>query len=446
MSIRPTAASQSNLKLPTPHFAITADDDLEQINKATSEQEEDDSASSSADSTPRDLQNRVEVQVTPPRSAVQIRSRFFADSTDGEDSERADSSLTVSTDNTPKNNRFITPHVSPVNFGPKTTPDTPQAVTDLIGLMDNNHPGDNLTRQDRATFTAAIRRAQQWKSPNDAKNVVRQSLGTAIEKTGSATAIPTAATHAGRRLVFSSMALDELKSEWSLEAAQVFKVNILDAKHLQEIQKQGGFHICGRGHPLDAFVRARRTNPVTGVWCGQVFDPENPRIIKKKFSSFIPRMMTLEHYENLIGQAIRDDSCKIAQQDNRRLYRIQDIDNSFVIECYLQEGGTIIRSAIPVFHYQVYNPADTSFTVHYSYKHSLEEGNSELLYDFEVIYGQLFELLKECPDALVYDMDDKIVVDLGKLYKNCPKHYRKCPIDQGFLVEIPKRFVTLPIP
>jgi hypothetical protein len=443
MSIRPVAEPQSNSKLPIPFIYTTRKDDVEEIDRAASERLEEDESASSSNSTPRhSLQNRVEVQVTPPRAAVQIRSRFFADSTDGEDSDRADSSLTVSTDSTPKNNRFISPNVSPGNFAQKNTPDTPQAVEDLTGLLDNNHPGDHLTRADSAKFNAAMKAAKKWVSPNDAKNIVRKSLGQALEKTGSATAIPTAANHTSRRLVFSSPKPDLLMNEWSLEASQVLKVNILDAPHLQELEKQGGFHICGIGHRLDEFVKARRTNPVTGVWCGQVFDPKNPTIIKKKFSSFVPRIMTLEHYQILIAQAIRDDSCKIAQQDNRRLYRIRDIDNSFVIECYFKEGGTIIRSVMPVFHYQVYNGKDPSFTVHYSYKHSLEEGNPEFLYDFEVVYSQLFELIKQYPEKKAYDMDDKIVVDLGKLYKNCPKHYNKCPIDQGFLVEISKKFLN----
>ncbi len=448
MSIRPLSKSQSDTKLPAPLFNTTHTDDLNAVFRAANEISEGEDSASSTNSTPRSLNNRVAVQVTlpitPPRAAVQMRSRFFADSSDGtgeEDSDHTVSSLNASTDSPHRGNPFITPDISPVKVVQKTTPNTPQAVVDLTSLLDSNHPGDNLTRQETATFNAAMRKAKQWVSPHDAKNAVRRSLGAALERTGSATAIPSAANNTSRRLVFASAAPDELKSEWSLEAAQVFKVNILDAKHLEELEKQGGFHICGAGHPHDELVKARRTNPVTGVWCGQVFDPENPAEIKKKFSSFVPRQMDLSQYQILIAQAIRNDNCKIAQQNNRRLYQIQDIANPFVIECYFQEGGTIIRTAIPVFHYQVYNGTDTSFTVRYIYKHSLDEGNPELTYEHTVIYWQLFELLKTCDEAIVYDMDDKIVVDLGRLYKNCPKTCTKCPIDQGFLVEIPRKFL-----
>jgi len=217
------------------------------------------------------------------------------------------------------------------------------------------------------------------------------------------------------------------------------KVFILDARHLSDLEsKDGGFHICPENHPRDAFVRQRRTSLLTGVWCGKVFDETNPAKIRKEFTSFVPRKMSLQHYQSLIALAIDNDSCKIAQQNNRRLYRVDDTDNSFVIECYFQEEGTRIRSAIPVFHYEVYNGTDTSFTVRYSYKHSLEEGNPVFLYNFEVVYSQLFELLQTYQDPLPYEMDDKIIVDIGKLYNSNPK-YGRCPIEQGILVEIPKK-------
>jgi hypothetical protein len=207
------------------------------------------------------------------------------------------------------------------------------------------------------------------------------------------------------------------------------------------LKRQGGFHICSAGHPRDRYVILRRTNLLTGVWCGRVCAKEDLTQILKKFTSFIPRTMSLKHYQELILQALNNDVCKIAQQDNRRLYRVVDGTNSFVIECYFEEEGMRIRSAIPVFHLEVYNGKDKSFKIEYSHKRSLADNDPLICTSHEVIYNQLFELLETYPEAIVYQTDDKIIVDVGLLYNTEHPKYGSCPIDQGLLVVISKKLL-----
>jgi hypothetical protein len=304
-------------------------------------------------------------------------------------------------------------------------------------VIDGNDLGFDLSPYSKQAFTLALRKAKEWQTPHKAKEDVRRSFTEALKRSGSTTEVPSP-VGIGRRLVFAAVDTDALMGEWTKQIAIDLRFSFLDVKHLKDLERQGGFHICGADHPRDGCVVERRTNLLTGVWCGRVCQAGNLTKTLKKFSSFVPRQMNLEQYQSLIAHAINTPDCKIAEEGNRRLYRVVDGKNTFVVECYLQEQGTVIRSAIPVFHYEVYNGKDKSFQVQYSSKGSLADNDPLISTSYEVVYAQLLELLKGCPDAIVYNTDDKIVVDLGLLYNTQHPKYGSCPIDQGLLVEIPK--------
>ena len=107
----------------------------------------------------------------------------------------------------------------------------------------------------------------------------------------------------------------------------------------------------------------------------------------------------------------------------------------------MQDEGTLIRSAIPVFHYEVYNGKDKSFKVEYSSKWSLADDDLLICTSHEVVYAQLLELLEKCPEAAIYENDEKIIVDVGFLHNTEHPKYGSCPIDQGLLVEISKKLL-----
>jgi hypothetical protein len=212
-------------------------------------------------------------------------------------------------------------------------------------------------------------------------------------------------------------------------------VSFLDAKHIENLEHAGGFHVCPEGHLRDASVQSRRINLTTGVWCGKVFELNDSQKVLKPFSSFVPRNITLERYKILIAEAQGNDDREIARQGNRRLYEIVDGENRFMTECYLQLSDTLIRSAIPIFHYEVYEGIEASFDIHYSFKLTKDGDDPLKQLTYKVVYKTLFELLQTKPEAIVYNIDEKIIVDVGLLFENCP-------IDQGLLVEISKEFLV----
>ncbi|HEY5235340.1 MAG TPA: hypothetical protein VIJ14_04105 [Rhabdochlamydiaceae bacterium] len=395
------------------------------------------------------LQGRVSDPSTPPR---QHRiSRLLDPQTPSDDDETGDSvsqrsnqsspGFTTSSEGLNKSQfGFVTPESSPHKTAPKKTPDSAEAEQSLRAIIDDHHPGYDLSPDSKDAFQGALRKVKQWQSPHKAKDSVRRYLGAALEQTGAATEVPSPAL-LGRRLIFATHNCDDIMGDWTTRLAKDLRFSFLDAKHLEDLEDNGGFHICGADHPRDRWVILRRTNLMTGVWCGRVCEEGRLNEIRKKFSSFVPRKMNLEHYQSLIAAAINTPACKIAQQSNRRLYRVVDGNNSFVVECYIQEEGTRIRSAMPVFHYEVWNGKDNSFQVHYSYKWSLADNDPLINCVHEVVYAQLFDLLKRCPDAIVYETDDKIIVDVGLLYNSEFPKYGRCPIDQGLLVEISKKLL-----
>ena len=147
--------------------------------------------------------------------------------------------------------------------------------------------------------------------------------------------------------------------------------------------------------------------------------------------------MSFDEFKVLLSEMLNNDTLKIAQQDNRRLYRIVDGDNSFVIECYFHLEGTWIRSAMPLFHYEVYNGIDKFFNLHYSTQKSLEDVLVKEIY--KISYATLFKLIKKHPETTIYDMHEKIIVDAGILF--CKEKGLKCPFEKGVYVEIPKKFL-----
>jgi hypothetical protein len=388
-----------------------------------------------------DLDGRVtsSTSSTPPKSG---RSSHFFDSSD--DNEQGDSNSQESDPNSPDvfswlhvSDGFTTPPRSPKKQDPKT-PDAEKAVKSLSRIIDGNDPGYDLSPTSKKKFNNALKTVNTWKSPHKGKDTVRKLFSATLEKTG---AIAKVSAGGASSAIFATKNPEDIRGEWTLELSKPLKFSFLDVKHLEDLERNGGFHICSAAHPRDRFVVSRRTNLLTGVWCGQVCAEKDPNKILKKFTSFIPREMTLEQYQQLIADAKGKD-IRIAEQGNRCLYRVGNDKNSFVVECYLQEGGAIIKSAIPVFHYETYNGKDKSFKIEYTSKRSLAD-NDALTHDFhEVIYDRLFELLKTHPEAIVYDTKDKIVVDMGLLYNTHHAKYGSCPIDQGLLVEISKEFLV----
>lgn len=431
MYIGNIAGSQAGSKLPTPTFYFTGEDeDLAEIDRAAAEVDSCESEMSSPNSKPSPQVNRDDSQ------NYRIRSRFFASSSDTADgSNPTGSSPGCLTDSRDVDDLFRTPDCPTITS--EKTPDTPAAINGFETVLAKNELGYDLTPTSKATFSAAVKRIDRLISPEEAKEAARCLFRDKLLEGGSTEKIES--VHP-RRLVFSTTNREDISCDWATDAAKALKIKILDAAHLNDLGQKGGFHVCGRGHPRDAYVKLRRTNLLTGVWCGVVYDNKDQTKIAKKFSSFIPREMAFGDYKILIANALNSDDCKIAQQDNRGLYRVINGDNSFVIECYFQEKGTQVASAFPVFHYEVYTGESLSFEVPYTYKGSLADNDPIIECTYEVIYEQLFELLKTCREAIVYDMEDKIVVDLGKLYRGNGK-YGLCPIEEGLLVEIPKKFL-----
>ncbi len=344
-------------------------------------------------------------------------------------------------------NSFFTPISSP-KPSPEKNPDTPEALKIILNVLDSQELGSNLTFDIKKDFTRAHKKINQT-SPYKPKDDARKFFSETLTQTGSITEVPYSGP-VRRRLFTTENYNDDIGGDWSRKLSQTFNFSFLDVKHLTDLEKSGGFHICEADHSRDRSVIHRRTNLSTGVWCGQVCEEGNLHIILKKFSSFVPRVINLEDYKVLISQALNAEDCKIAEQDNRRLYRVVDkrkafvIDRevdenrTFVIECYIQEEGTLIKSAMPVFHYEVYNGKDQDFQVRYCYQESLADPVKLCAYN--VVFKELFELLREYPAAAVYTTKDKLIVDVGILYNKCPK-YGTCPIEKGLLVEIPKELL-----
>jgi hypothetical protein len=327
---------------------------------------------------------------------------------------------------------FASPDSSPYK-APKKTPDTPQTLKTFSALIDNHNPGYDLSPESKTQCKGVLEKVNTWESPYKAKDTARKLFGAKLVQTGSVTEVHSPIV--GKRLLFAAHEYEDISGEWTTSVAKELKVSFLDVKHLTNLERAGGFHICGQDHPRDRSVLKRRTNIWTDVWCGQVCKEENPAKILKQFSSFIPRHMNLDRYQSLISQAINTPNCKIAQQGNRYLYRLVDENTSFVVECFLQEEGTRIKSAIPVFQYEIYNGKDTQFRVVYLCQESLDD--EVCIADYDVAYEKLFELLRTCPkEAIVYDLEDKIIVDAGLLFSTENQGYDVCPIEKGILVEI----------
>lgn len=341
--------------------------------------------------------------------------------------------------NSPNSNEFYTPTNSPSKIASKKAPDSPEALKTLKAVMDNHHPSYDISPDFRDDFNDAIEKVSTWKtSPYKAKDCARQLFKEALERTGSVTEVPSPNV-TGRRLIFSTQDYEEdVMGNWTKSLSKDLRFSFIDVKHLIDLERNGGFHICGPDHPRNRSVIKRRTNIWTDVWCGQICNKKDPLKILKEFSSFIPRHMSLEQYQSLLSHAINTPSCKIAEQGNRCLYKLIDENNiSFTVECYLQEEGTRIKSAIPVFHYEVYNGIDTTFRVVYLCQESLDD--PECIATYDVSYEKLFELMKGCSEeAILYNTKDKLIVDVGVLFSTPNKGYDICPIEKGVLVEIPK--------
>jgi len=321
---------------------------------------------------------------------------------------------------------FDTPNSSPSKL--TENPDTPQALNTLSAVMDKHHPGYDLSPTSKAAFKGALEKVNAWESPYKAKDKARQLFGAKLLQTESITEIHSPIVP--RRLIFAAHDYEDVMGSWTTDLAKGLGFCFLDVKHLTDLEKNSGFHICGKDHPRNHSVIKRRTNIWTDVWCGQVCEEENPLKIQKNFSSFIPQNMDLKHYQSLLSQAINTPNCKIAQQDNRRLYRL---DNTFVVECYVQDEGTRIKSAIPVFHYEVYNKKDEQFRVVYLCQDNVN--CPECIGTYDVSYEKLFDLLPTCSEkTIVYDTEDKRIVDVALLFNDCP-------IEKGILVEIPKELL-----
>ncbi len=436
-----TAKSQERLPRPIFNFIPIAEDTLTEIDRIAEERTVVDA------SRPSPLQGRVSPCPT-------ISSWMATLTPDGsEDDETVDSESQMSGRSSPEfqvstgslnsssgfSTPFITPESSPRKAASNKIPNTPEAVRLLTTVIEGHHPGYELSPDSKADMTSALRKVKQWQSPHEAKDNVRRSLAEALERSGSTTEVSSPLV-VGRRLVFAATETDDIMGDWTTCLAVDLRFSFLDVKHLRDLERQGGFHICSADHPRDGCVIQRRTNLLTGVWCGRVCGKGDLTKTLKNFTSFVPRQMNLEHYQSLIAHAINTPACKIAGESNRRLYRIVDGKNTFVVECYLQEQGTRIRSAIPVFHYEVFNGKDKSFRIQYSYKWSLADNDPLICTSYEVVYAKLFELLEKCPEAIVNETDDKIIVDVGLLYNTPhPKYGSSCPIDQGLLVEISRK-------
>ncbi|HEX4840289.1 MAG TPA: hypothetical protein VFU89_07615 [Rhabdochlamydiaceae bacterium] len=372
----------------------------------------------------------LEGRVTPPSTSSEpARVNRFLDFGNSSDDEPCNY------DSSPeRSDEFNTSDgYSPEKQAPKT-PENDKTVKSLSRIIEANDPGYDLSPSSKAEFKSALKQVNEWESPHKGKNIVRKLFADTLENTGSVAKISAGDASV---ILFAAKNTDTVRGGWSLELSRSLNVSFLDVNHLEDLEKNGGFHICSATHPRDRFVISRRTNVLTGVWCGQVCAEKDSTKVLKKFTSFIPREMSLEQYQKLIADA-KEKETKIVQQNNRCLYRVTDEKNSFVVECYFQEGGAIIKSAIPVFHYEVYNGKDKSFKIEYTHKQSLSDNDPLTNVSHEVFYDQFFERLKTRPNAVVYDTDDKIVVDVGVLYNPAHPQYGSCPIDQGLLVEVSK--------
>jgi len=405
-------------------------------------------AKQKANSNTSDLKDRV----TTPRKTSSILDPQTPNKTD--DSEGTPgSSPSNNSDGTPQdiNTSFSLPSFDKSPYSNPGTPDhstsatpaatpsskTPTAVTRLLDVIDKNDPTCDLSPRSRKTLDAGIKKLDEVKTParkNEYTTRIRERLGKTLIATGASQVSPSCQ----QRLVFSCTLVQELRDSWTTFLAHRVDVTILDAKHFQDLEDDGGFHICPAGHQRDASVHFRRTNIETGVWCGKVFDSDRPTKPLKKFSSFIPRTMTKEQYDVLISNTINDDRCKIVAEGNRRLYRLDG--KGLLVEMYFKDNGAIVRSAIPQFHYEVYRGKEKDFTIEYYDQFSLNDPRRVCTYT--VNYEQLFELLLKDPAAVVYKInDDKIIVDVGVLYDRNPK-YGSCSIAQGLLVEIDRNLLV----
>ncbi len=340
-----------------------------------------------------------------------------------------------STDSLSSSNFFTPPH-TPEKKKPMNSP---QALKTLKNVMENNDPSNDIISKDSGEVDAALKTLSQRGSPDKSKNVARQLFKEVIEKTGTVKEVPSPEV-VGRRLIFATNDYESVMGNWTISVAKELRFSFIDERHLIDLERLGGFHICGPNHPRDRFVTKRRTNIWTDVWCGQVCKEGDLNNILKQFTSFVPRDMSLAHYNSLISNAINTPSFKIAEQNNRRLYKlIDEKHNLFVVELYFQEQYTRIKSAIPIFHYEVYNKIDTSFRVVYLCQETVDD--NVCIADYDVSYEKLFKLLKTCNEAIVYDTEDKIIVDVGLLFSTPNQDYDVCPIEKGVLVEIPKAFL-----
>lgn len=368
------------------------------------------------------LQGRVSTPTTPEK-----KQKSWADlSSSGENFEGSgdDSGSTSGF-----NSSFSTP--SPVKIKKELT--TPEALQALETVMASQDPGFDLTPSSDKTMRQAVEKLDDLNSPyrSQQKARVRGSFSAALVRNGS-TEIPSPLV---QRRLFSTSNPADISGKWTAVLAKSLDVNFLDEMHIKDLEDEGGFHVCPAEHPRDASVKYRRINLLTGVWCGKIFDLDDPQKVVKSFSSFVPRDMTLKRYQVLIAEAQGNDEREIARQGNRRLYEVVDGKNRFMIECYLKFSETLIRSPIPIFHYEIYEGTEKSFEVDYSFKLTRDGDDPQKQMTYTVFYETLFELLPAKPHAIVYNTDEKIIVDLGLLFG------KECPIDKGLLVEISKEFL-----
>lgn len=187
---------------------------------------------------------------------------------------------------------------------------------------------------------------------------------------------------------------------------------IINIVHIVEGEVDGirsrGYHFS-LNNSIAVTVRAR--NPITGVFFGRFKLGDG---IAEKDSTFFPPSVDSE---TALVKVIQDAE-KIAQQDNRFLYRTRT-DIPFYMEKLFQDDGCVIQSAYPLFSYEDFTVGRTFQITEVSALESTE----------------ILSALSSLPIVQKhtrYELGDTVIVDIAPLFQD------KTGLSQGIDFRFPR--------
>ena len=327
---------------------------------------------------------------------------------------------------------------TPKNAGTPTDIATPSPLKDAKEVIRESDTSCNILRGDQQVLDRGLQCLIDLESPQRTIQVtsMQRLFVDALNRSVSpAQEIPRPSARRNLSLAISNSG--EVAG-WVKSALGRTELVLLDRDHHIKFQNGSGKHILTENDVLSDKIIKRFTHRTTGIWCGCITTASDP---VGKFSSFIPRIMPEMGYYSLVTDAILDKTKTIARAENKGLYLIKNGQHDICIQVYFSSEGREIRSAFPIFHYEVYNGNNSHLSIPMDCQDNATAPCISI--SFERPYAYLLSKvkgLKTGDEAIQYETEEMRIVDIALLIGE-QDEFGPCPFERGIFVSFPKKLL-----